>query len=136
MSQNFSSLYIFEGLSPEEISYFYMMAETKTHAAGVSLIKEGEGSNDRAFFVVSGSVDVFRDGEKIAHLGQGELFGELALITNEKRSATVKTAEKCEILSFAKEDFLILYKRSELYEEIKAKIFSRIRDNFYQVYHI
>jgi CRP-like cAMP-binding protein len=58
-------------------------------AAGDILAEEGEAG--RTFFVIeSGAVTVTVHGDKVAQLGAGEAFGEMALIDKSARSATVK----------------------------------------------
>jgi CRP-like cAMP-binding protein len=58
-------------------------------AAGDTLTEEGEAG--RTFFVIeSGAVTVTVRGEKVAQLGAGEAFGEMALIDKSARSATIK----------------------------------------------
>lgn len=125
-------LYIFDGLSDREIAYFIMMSETIYEKSGEIIINEGDASDDRAYFIESGSVDIYRSGEKIATLGSGDLFGELALITNEPRTATVKVSKNVELLAFSKDEFLMLYQKSDLYESIKFKILGRVKENFYK----
>ena len=126
------SLYIFEGLSLQEISYFLLMAETRTYSKGEIIIKEAEASNDKAYCIKSGSVEIIRQAGEAKTLLAGDIFGELALITNEPRTATVKAAEDTEVLIFNKDDFLMLYRKSDRYEEIKQKILARIKENFYE----
>jgi CRP-like cAMP-binding protein len=125
------SIYIFEGLSLQEVSYFLLMAETKRFKKDDVIICEGDESNDKAYCLKEGSVNVYRGTDKIATLEAGDIFGELALITNEPRTATVTAADEIEVLMFNKDDFLMLYRKSDRYEEIKQKILSRIKDNFY-----
>ncbi len=128
---NPESLYIFEWLSLQEISYFLLMAQTKSFQKWENIIVEGDASDDKAYFVKSGVVDIYRGIKKIATLPAGDVFGELALITNEPRTATVKAVEDVEVLMFNKDDFLMLYRKSDRYDEIKQKILARIKDNFY-----
>lgn len=125
------NLYLFEGLSLQEVSYFLLMAETKVCKKWEVIIQEGEASNDKAYCIKTGSVDVYRSNDKVATLEMGDIFWELALITNETRTATVKANEGTEIIIFNKDDFLMLYRKSDRYEEIKQRILNRIRDNFY-----
>jgi len=65
----------------------------QTYAPGELLIREGDGG-DRAFFLYSGTVGLYRDAlgpnNRIAQLGAGELFGEMAYLLGEKRTATIK----------------------------------------------
>lgn len=126
-----NKLYIFDGLSETEVSYFLMMSETETFSKGNTIISEWEACDNRAYLIESGSVDVFRQGSKIATLQAGDVFGEMALITNEPRSAQIITNTATEVLVFNKEEFLMLYKQSGLYEDIKRKILLRVKENFY-----
>jgi membrane protein len=64
----------------------------QSFAQGEELIREGDASQD-AFFLYSGRVELFKsfDGQrhKLGELGAGELFGEMAYLLKEKRTATV-----------------------------------------------
>lgn len=68
---------------------------------GTLIIKEGEEGNC-AYLVQSGRVCVFTHNDdqriELAHLGVGEIFGELALIFDESRSASVVADEDCNLI--------------------------------------
>ncbi len=66
--------------------------------------------------------------DEIALLGPGDFFGEVALITDESRNATIETIDNLEVHVFLKEDFLVLLKRSKHSDKIKAEILSRMKD--------
>ena len=57
-------------------------------ASGRELIVEGRIGNE-VFVVVAGTAEVTRDGEVIAQIGAGAVFGEAALIDSEPRNASV-----------------------------------------------
>jgi CRP-like cAMP-binding protein len=59
MSEQNQGFYIFEGLSQKEIAYFIMMSETLKFHKGETIMLEGDASDDRAYFIESGSVDVY-----------------------------------------------------------------------------
>ena len=126
-----TGIYIFEGLTQKEIAYFIMMSETLNFDRGSIIMSEGDASDNRAYLIESGSVDIYRQNSKIATLHAGDVFGEMALITQEPRSARVVANSDTEVLALARDEFLMLYKQSELYEEIKKKILMRVRENFY-----
>ncbi|MDD2566298.1 MAG: cyclic nucleotide-binding domain-containing protein [Candidatus Gracilibacteria bacterium] len=130
---NKENVYIFDGLSKEEISYFILMSETQFFKKGDAIIKEGEVSNNKAYIIEKGSVEVSKEGERIAQLEAGDIFGEIALIMNEPRTATVKALEDLEVLTLLKDDFIMLYQKSGQYQEIKDKILERIKNNFYGI---
>ncbi len=65
----------------------------QTYAEGEILIREGDSSSE-AYFLYSGKVGLFKTlggGEKrLGELGEGELFGEMAYLLGERRTATVR----------------------------------------------
>jgi CRP/FNR family cyclic AMP-dependent transcriptional regulator len=77
--------------------------------AGTVIFREGE-EGDQMFIVQGGRVKVSRSiGGKeqlLAVLGKGDFFGEMALVTRERRTATVTTLEPVRLLAFDREGFL------------------------------
>lgn len=130
MFEAIQNLYIFEGLTREEIVYFLMMSETLYLKPGHVVITEGESSDDKAYVIQSGSVEVVRGGETVSVLTAGALFGEIALITNEPRTATVRVKEPSEILVLNRDEFMLLIKNSDKQQEIRKEIMRRIQANF------
>lgn len=123
-------LYIFEGLTSDEVNYFALMCDPIDFSAGDTVMKEGDASDSRAFFVESGEVEVLKDGRFVATLGVGDIFGEIALITNDPRSATIRAKSDLQVLALHRDDFLMLAKKSGRFPEIQKEIFRRIRENF------
>jgi CRP/FNR family cyclic AMP-dependent transcriptional regulator len=64
---------------------------------GTSVVQEGTMSGVGFFVVAEGEVEVTKAGHEVATLGPGDHFGELALINERERSATVtaKTQVRC-----------------------------------------
>lgn len=73
---------------------------------------------------------MIRNGSVIATAGAGELVGEIALVTNEPRTATVRAREASEVLVIARDEFLMLWKKSPFFADMQRTIFGRIRENF------
>jgi CPA1 family monovalent cation:H+ antiporter len=72
---------------------------------GERLVTKGE-RGDAAFFIASGAVEVDTGGGRgRVRLGRGEVFGELALLTGEKRGADVTAIAFCELLVLTARDF-------------------------------
>lgn len=130
---NKENIYIFEGLSKEEISYFILMSVVEKYKKWDTIITEWEKSNDRAYIIEKWSVEVSKEWERIARIGTWEIFWEIALIINEPRTASVKALEETEVLVLLRDDFLMLYQTSGHYQEIKDKILERIKNNFYGI---
>jgi len=65
-----------------------------------------EGTEGVGFFLItSGKVSVSRGGVDLASFGAGEFFGEIALLDNYRRSATVTAAEETEVIALLRSDF-------------------------------
>ena len=91
---------LFEGLSKKELTELARVSDDLQIAAGTVLCREG--SLGREFFViVDGEVEVTKGGKRLALRGGGEFFGEIALITTTKRTATVRatTPLRCFVLT-------------------------------------
>lgn len=129
MATNIENLYIFEGFSKEVVAYFLLMTQVQYRKAGEIIIKQGEASNGCAYYINSGRVRISMDGKEIAMIGKGGFFGEMALITDELRSATVEAIEDVELQVFLKEDFLTLLTQSSHGAEFKDEIRRRIMEN-------
>jgi CRP-like cAMP-binding protein len=80
-------------------------AERRSVGANEVVCREGEAGAE-FFVVVSGKVVVSADDfgtvKPIAQLGRGAFFGEMAVVANQPRSATVTTLEPCDLLVFSK----------------------------------
>jgi MFS family permease len=74
-------------------------------AAGEDVIVQGN-NGDRFFVIESGQVEVFENGEFRRNEGPGESFGEIALLHDVPRTATVRTTEPTRLLALEREQFL------------------------------
>lgn len=79
---------LFDGLSRKELTQLARVSEDMEIPAGTALCKEGEIGHE-FFVLVDGKVDVTRNGRKVAMRGSGEFVGEIALIEQTPRTATV-----------------------------------------------
>ena len=100
---------LFSGLAPEQIERIAALGQESTYNAGDVVIREDDPS-DEMYVVRSGMVEVLVSGGRIpdvpgppqltsiVHLGQGQLFGEMALVDRGARSATVRCVEDGTVL--------------------------------------
>lgn len=128
MSTTIDQLYIFDGLSKEEIANFIILSQTQYRKAGEVILREGDPSNGCAYYLNSGKVRVIQSGKMIAELTSGSFFGEIALITDEPRNATIEVIEDVEIQVFLKDYFLELLQKSVHAEEMKEEVMRRIKE--------
>ena len=83
-----ASVPFFSALSPAARRAVAPYADQIELAAGTQLIEEGE--RGYLFFVIgSGTAKVFQDGREIRDLGEGDFFGEIALLETSERTASV-----------------------------------------------
>ena len=73
--------------------------------AGVDVIRQGE-PGDRVYLIASGALRVVVDGHPAPPLGAGDLFGEIALLRDVPRTATVSAASECDLLTLGRDEFL------------------------------
>jgi CRP-like cAMP-binding protein len=83
---------LFSGLNARQRQKLAKLFRERTVPLGTTLVREGKMSGVSFFVVADGEATVTIDGNEAARLRRGDHFGELALITERERSATV-TAE-------------------------------------------
>ena len=79
--------------------------------AGQAVVNEGLDAPDGMYFIEHGTVVVESRGQVVARLGPGEFFGEMALLDDRTRSATVRAETPVVIHQMGPEDFLSLVER-------------------------
>jgi len=110
----------FKELSPSLASFLLTRIQYSTHKPGDVLITQGEVGHE--FYIIKkGKVDVVveREGrkDKLAELSVGDYFGEIALLTDAPRNATVTAIEDLEVGVVQKDDFLSLRSGSKEFGE-------------------
>ena len=116
-------------LSDEDVESLVAQMHHETHEAGSLVIRQGE-PGDRFCFLESGKVEVVIEEDsglehRVAELLPGDFFGEVALLMDVPRSATVKATEHVEILSLDRETLLELLERLQVSPE---KVLEQVRN--------
>lgn len=98
-------LTLFEGLSESDLDRLYVMAKPIFIPAGTVLMEEGDPGNE-LYIILEGELEVTkRQGERETRLGLrevGEVVGEMAVLEDAPRSATVRAVEDCLLLTVSK----------------------------------
>jgi MFS family permease len=76
-----------------------------TAATGEAVIREGE-HGDRFYVIESGGVEVTKEGRHVAHLGPGDFVGEIALLRDVPRTATVTATADTVLQALERRDFI------------------------------
>lgn len=95
---------LFAGLSDDELDAVAHAATQLDYKAGKVLMREGELAHEM-FVLVTGELEVTRDGEYIADIGPGGFAGELALVTNHHRNSTVTAKTDVSVLHIDGREF-------------------------------
>jgi CRP-like cAMP-binding protein len=115
---------LFAGLSKSELGQVAAIADEIDLPADKVLIREGE--RGREFFVLlEGEAEVTRKGKKLATRREGEFFGEIALVSNLPRIATVKTRQPVRALVVRDVEFRALLQRAP---GIAVKVLQAVAD--------
>lgn len=101
---------LFRHLSYKETVAVLAIAEARSIAPNQEVVREGT-PGDQMYVLSTGQVSVERKGAIIAHLGAGGFFGEMSLVDDMPRSATVRATEPTELLVLEKKDMLSLMQR-------------------------
>ena len=120
------SISLFAGLENSGIDVIAGLAGELEVDAGAVLAAEGDFGH--AFFAMEeGSADVFRGDERISGLAEGDVFGEIALLSSGRRTASVVAVTPMRLITLFKRD---LWKIEESYpalaEDLRATVKERL----------
>jgi len=116
-AQLMSKFPVFGDLSPEQRAELLTLFKPRSAAPGERVIRAGDNGTEM-FFISSGAVEV-SIGDKKIHLGAGDFFGEMALLTGGRRTADVTAIDYCLFLVVNKDEFDKFIAR---YPELREKL--------------
>lgn len=116
------SLSLFVNLTQGELQIVDGLLHERDYIAGEVIFDEGE-EGQAIYIVAAGEVLICRQGQgdagRVAQLGPGTFFGELALLDNSPRSAQARAATACRLIVFFRDDFVGLL---DTHARISSKI--------------
>ena len=89
---------LFSGASDEELKQVAAFAESKEVPEGEVIISEG-GFSRELLAIEDGTAEVTHEGEKVADLGPGDVFGEAGMLDDSMRNATVTATSRMKLIS-------------------------------------
>ena len=101
------SVPFFGSISKKELAVVAQQADEIDVPAGKVLAREGDIGHE--FFVIDqGSAEVTRGGEHVANLEPGDFFGEMALLEDDQRTATVTASTAMSLIVMTRASFRAL----------------------------
>lgn len=120
-----SNFSIFKTLNDANLRDFVSLLRLRKYASGDCIIHKGDPGKN-LYIILSGLVDVVdQDGISITRLRNGEVFGEMSLISGEPIGATIKVLEQTTVLYIRGQDFLKVLNRFPSLQMYFARLLSR-----------
>ncbi len=99
------SLRLFSALPPPQVEGLARSLKPLSASLGAAIVTQGE-VGDRYYAIAEGELSVTVDGKQVNTLGRGDGFGEIALLHDVRRTATVAAVTDVELYALEKEPFL------------------------------
>jgi CRP/FNR family transcriptional regulator, cyclic AMP receptor protein len=119
---------LFRGLSKKQLRRISSLMTRVDRPAGQVLTSEGKSGNE-FFIVLEGEVEVRQGDRVIATRGPGDYLGEIALLDDRPRTATVVATTPVSVEVLSRREFMsLLAEAPELSEQIMATVAQRLAD--------
>ena len=119
---------LFDDLSKKDLERILNTGKETTHGEGEAVVTEGRGGVG-FHLIVHGKARVVRGQRTVAHLGPGEFFGEMALVDDGPRSASVYADTDLTTLVISKWEFRPLVRsHPELAWKLIEHLVTRVRE--------
>ena len=134
--QNLKTIPLFSAMEDADLEQIISAAVLQFFPPKYSIIKEGE-IGDCMYIIKKGSVEVFKNSndlgsheKNMAVLAAGDVFGEMALVSDAPRNANIRTVDDCEIFILKKVEFdKILAQNSTLAAKVSTDVIERMKQN-------
>jgi CRP/FNR family cyclic AMP-dependent transcriptional regulator len=107
--------------------HIFLTQESKPYRQGEVIFERGQPA-DCMYVVAEGEVEIAVEGQSIDVLGREAIFGEMALIAREPRSATARARTDCRLIEIAEKRFLHLVHETPFFAlEVMRVLAKRLR---------
>lgn len=125
MIEILKSIPFFSELSDEDLEAIGQQVQMQYFGPDQVIFEEGD-YGEEMYIIKRGKVQVLRDFSIIAELGDGAFFGEMALVSEEPRNATIKATSEVEALVLAKDHFReLLESKPSIAEKVSYEVVKR-----------
>ena len=119
---------LFRDIPGEEVSHVAQIAEEIEYDSEQTIFEEGD-VGDSMFIIIDGAVRIHKGDKELAVLSKGKFVGEMALLDQEPRSASVTSIEETTLLEINGEDFYdLMASRMEIMQGIVKILTQRLRE--------
>lgn len=115
---------LFDGLDDQDLGVIATFAAETSVSEGDTLVREGDFSYE-LIAIEEGVADVIMDGNKVAQLGPGDFFGEVGVLQNEMRNATVVAASPMRLITLTTWELKRMRKMPGVMEKLSETIAAR-----------
>lgn len=119
---------LFSKLPPNERVYLTELLQSRHYERGDTIIREGT-YGDSLYIIEAGQVAIERSGHVIAHLDEGNFFGEMSLLASEPHSANVYALTPVDVQVLPASEFLKLLDKLPALNEELQKVVARRRQS-------
>lgn len=126
--EHLANVRMFSSLNRKELSLVAKAADVVTIKAGNEVVKEGSPGHE-FFLILDGEASVKRGKRKIATLGSGSYFGEMALLDRGPRSATIVADTDLKVVVLGQREFMgLLDQVPALSHKLLVAMATRLRE--------
>lgn len=122
------SIDLFSQIPGEDLSQIALITDEVQYEEGDEIFHEGD-PGDTLYFVIDGRVRIHTARDELAVLGERQVFGEMALLDSEPRSASATAVSDVTLLKIHRDDFHeILAEKAEIAQGIIKVLTRRLRN--------
>lgn len=127
--ESFKAIEIFKQLPDDKLELLVSDSQEIILNSGDTLFREGD-AGDSMYVILSGEIAIEKENTMIARKGQGNYFGEMTLIEDKPRSATITALTKTRLLEIMKDQFLLhLASNPQALMTVLKTVSERAREN-------